>query len=64
MVGAIAYPLGTRHGETREVMGKPSMQKGMMDGDGRVAPTDDNGCQPANTGMHVPVFLIRAGIST
>jgi hypothetical protein len=33
----------TRQGKTRKLPGKPSMQEGMMDGDGRVSPTDGNG---------------------
>ena len=33
----------TRQGKTRELTGKPSMQEGMMDGDGWVAPTDGKG---------------------
>jgi hypothetical protein len=32
----------TRQGKTGELTGELSMQEGMMDGDGRVAPTDGN----------------------
>ena len=34
---------GDPSGQTRELTGEPSMQEGMMDGDGRVAPTCGNG---------------------
>jgi len=54
---------GDPSGQTKELTGKLSMQEGMMDGDGRVAPMMAMECKRENTGMDVPVFLIWGGMS-
>ncbi len=50
----------TRQGKTREVTGKPSMQEGMMDGNGWVRPYDDNGMSTRERWDECPsVFGLR-----
>ena len=48
----------TRQGKTREVTGKPSMQEGMMAGDGWVSPTDGNGMSTREHWDECPSVLI------
>ncbi len=44
-------------GQTRELTGKQSMQEGMMDGDGWVAPTDGNGMSTSEHWDECPSVL-------